>query len=65
MTDKKVLLAINVTEDEREQVHALARLQGYKITSDFIRDLIIDKANQVGFDLEFDVDRGGDRIKRD
>ena len=63
MTDKKVIIGVNVTPEERFQVHELAKFRGYEITSDYLRELIIADAKKHGFQLRFDVDRGGDRRK--
>jgi hypothetical protein len=62
---KKVQVVINVTEQERDSIKRLARNQGYTITSDYIRSLIMQNALENGFDLSFDVDRGGNRYTND
>lgn len=58
---KYTVLMINVSPEERDQVHALARQRGYKITSDYLRMLIETDAKAHGAEIKFDVDRGGYR----
>ena len=59
-----VILGINVSVDERERVHEIARSRGYKITSDYIRALIEADAQVHGDNFKFDIDRGGNRREK-
>lgn len=56
-----VILGINVSPEERAEVHRLAKERGYKITSDYLRYLIEQDAKANGVEIKFDVNRGGDR----
>lgn len=57
----KKYLNVAMTESELQTVHSLAQRRGYKITADYIRDLIIQDARSHGEDMTFNVDRGGYR----
>lgn len=66
MSEKQtVMLGINVSTKERDEVHKLARQRGYKITSDYLRDLIIADAKAHNIEIEFDLNRGGYRGRKD
>lgn len=54
-------IPLNVSEKERDRVHALARARGFAITSDYIRSLIEADAKAQGEDFKFEVNRGGYR----
>lgn len=54
-------IVLNVSPDERDQIHDLAHKRGYKITSDYVRSLIEADAKAAGDNLKFDVNRGGFR----
>lgn len=54
-------LNVTLPPDQLQQVHSLARLRGFKITSDYIRSLIETDARLAGVALMLPVDRGGYR----
>lgn len=55
------VISINMSPGERDQVHALARKRGFRITSDYLRHLIEEDAKAHGDEMKFTVDRGGYR----
>ncbi|MBZ0293567.1 MAG: hypothetical protein K8L99_13450 [Anaerolineae bacterium] len=61
MPPKKSFFGFNVTHEEREKIHQLAQKRGFKITSDYLRHLLIQDAEAQGETLIFELDRGGDR----
>lgn len=65
MSDNKILVGFKATPKERESLHALARARGFPITSDYLRKLILEDAERHNFPINFEVDRGGDRVNRD
>jgi hypothetical protein len=65
MPKQYVPLSLNVSPEERKQVHALARNRGYKITSDYLRWLIETDAKAQDIDFAFTLDRGGYRTRSD
>lgn len=54
-------IVLNMSANEREQIHDLARKHGFKITSDYVRSLIEADAKAVGGNFKFEVNRGGFR----
>jgi hypothetical protein len=54
-------LSVPMTDDELDQVHKLAKNRGYKVTADYIRNLIEMDAKGQGQSFKFKVDRGGYR----
>jgi hypothetical protein len=60
-TDSAQLVIHLASESERELVHKQAKKRGYKITADYLRDLISRDMTEAGDPHKFDVDRGGNR----
>lgn len=56
---------IAMTEEEKELVKGFAQERGFKVTADYIRNLIEQDRARLGKPFKFDVDRGGYRRRKD
>ena len=54
-------LQVYMTQEALESVNEQAREKGYKITSEYLRDLIKKDIEGDGKSIDFGVDRGGYR----
>lgn len=54
-------IVLNMSPEEREQIHDLARKRGFEITSDYVRSLIELDSKVSGDNFKFKVNRGGFR----
>lgn len=57
----KTTLCIPMSTEELAHVHEIARGQGFKVTSDYVRRLIEQDVASRGDSFTFAVDRGGYR----
>lgn len=57
----KKAVHISVTESELERVNQAAKQRGFKVTADYLRDLIEKDMAAHGEDFKFEVNRGGYR----
>lgn len=57
-------IIIRMSEKQRDELHALARLRKFPITSDYIRKLIEADAKLAGVKIDLSVDRGGYRGRK-
>ena len=58
-------IALLMSFENRERINAFAASQGYKVTSDYIRNLIETDMKAKGADIDLSVDRGGYRIRNE
>lgn len=58
-------IALLMSFENREKITDFATSQGYKITSDYIRNLIQSDMRSKGVDINLSPDRGGYRIRNE
>jgi hypothetical protein len=58
-------IALLMSFENREKIGVFAASQGYKVTSDYIRNLIEADMKAKGVDIDLSPDRGGYRIRNE
>lgn len=58
-------ITLLISAENREKINAFAASQGFKITADYLRNLIEADMRSKGVDINLSPDRGGYRIRNE